>query len=157
MFRSTKTYTDLPCAHRQWRHAGHCAWIHGYSRSFTFTFAATHLSAEHFVMDFGDLKPLKAWLDDHFDHTLLICADDPELPRFEAMHRDGLCKLVVLPNVGMEATALFVWQHAEALVSARTAGRVQVVSVECRENAKNAATYLALQHAERWTPPDDPG
>lgn len=148
MFRSTKTYTDLPCAHRQWRDKGHCAWVHGYSRSFSFNFVARELSEEHFVMNFGDLKKLKIWLEDHFDHTLLICADDPHLETFRTMHTQGLCKLVVLPNVSMEATAYYVWQFADELVYAHSNGRVRVASVECRENRKNSGLYICpeLQH-----------
>jgi len=140
-FTSTKTYRNLPCSHRQWRHEGHCAFIHGYSRSITFTFGASALSESHFVMDFGGLKVLKSWLEGMFDHTLLICADDPELPLFEQMHARGLCDLRVLPNVSMEATAKVVYEHAQALVHAQTDGRVWVISVECRENDKNAAVY----------------
>ena len=37
-FTSSKTYRNLPCAHRQWKHEGHCAYIHGYSRQYTFHF-----------------------------------------------------------------------------------------------------------------------
>ena len=140
-FTSTKTYRNLPCAHRQWRHDGHCAFIHGYSRSFTFVFGASALSETHFVMDFGDLRELKAWLEHMFDHTLLICADDPELPLFHDMDARGLCALRVLPNVSMEATAKVVFDKAEALVAAKTGGRVWVISVECRENDKNSGMY----------------
>lgn len=140
-FTSTKTYRNLPCAHRQWRHEGHCAWIHGYSRSFTFVFACTELDANHFVMDFGALRKVKEWLEHMFDHTLLICADDPELETFEALHQRGLCSLRVLPNVSMEATSKYVFDHVQPLIDTATDGRVWILSVECRENDKNSAVY----------------
>ena len=53
-------------------------------------------------MDFGGLKHIKAWLEDKFDHTLLINEDDPEMEFFKEMDRKGLCRLRVLPNIGME-------------------------------------------------------
>ena len=45
-FTSSKTYKNLPCAHRQWKHEGHCAYIHGYSREYTFYFEAKEMD-EH--------------------------------------------------------------------------------------------------------------
>ena len=140
-FTSTKTFANLPCAHRQWRHEGHCAWIHGYSRSFLFVFGADALDEQHFVMDFGALKKVRAWLEHMFDHTMLICADDPELEVFEGLHDRGMCSLRVLPNVSMEATAKYVHDHVQPMVDSSTGGRVWIVSVECRENDKNSAVY----------------
>src|SRR5271156_3560877 len=82
-FRSTKTYSNYPCSHRQWRHEGHCAHIHGYSRSFHFEFACNELDGCGFVVDYGGLKELKLHLDNLFDHTLLLNKDDPLMEKFE--------------------------------------------------------------------------
>ena len=49
-------------------------------------------------MDFGKLKPVKAWLESLFDHTLLLDADDPLLPEFRALEARGACRLVVLAD-----------------------------------------------------------
>ena len=53
--------------------------MHGYSRSFTFWFAATELDACGFVVDFSSLRPLEKRLRDQFDHTFLVNDDDPLL------------------------------------------------------------------------------
>lgn len=140
-YTSTKTFHNLPCNHRQWRHEGHCKFLHGYSRSYTFVFGCRELSDTHFVVDFGALKPLKAWLEEWFDHTTLINADDPELPLFRKLHERGIIDLRVLPNVSMEASARFVFDHADAFVRELTGGRAWCVSVEARENDKNSAVY----------------
>lgn len=140
-YQSTKTIRNLPCAHRQWAHPGHCRFIHGYSRSFTFWFEAEELTDTGFVVDFSDLKDLKAWLEHMFDHTMLINEDDPERARFEALHEAGVCDLRVMPNVGMEATARYVFDHANQLIRTQTEGRAWVVTVEARENDKNSALY----------------
>ncbi len=137
--RSTKHYTDLPCAHRTHSHPGHCRFVHGYSRSFTFVFEAEELDGHGFVVDFSSLKPLKAWLEEVFDHTLLIAAADPELAFFQDMDARGLCQLRVLPQVSMEGTARYVYDFVSALVREQTQGRAWVASIEVRENMKNSA------------------
>lgn len=144
---STKTFDNLPCAHRQWRHSGHCKYVHGYSRTLHFTFGASKLTEEGFVVDFSDLKEIRAWLEKTFDHTLLLNNDDPLLQNEAFM---DLCRednpnrafqLVVLDNVGMEGTARIVFDYADHWVRKRTNNRAWIVSVECRENNKNSAIY----------------
>lgn len=140
-FRSSKTYRNLPCAHRRWRHDGHCSLIHGYSREFHLVFRCSERTENGFVMDFGALKPVKTFLEEHFDHTLLVDADDPLLPQFRELEDQGACRLVVYEDVGMEGSARFVYDWVSAWLVEATEGRVQLESVECRENDKNSATY----------------
>ena len=140
-FRSTKTYRNLPCAHRRWRHDGHCAHVHGYSRAFSFVFRCRERTENGFVMDFGDLKPVKTFLEEHFDHTLLLDADDPLLGKFRELETEGACRLVVYEDVGMEGSARFVFDWVAPWVNEHTQGRVELESVECRENDKNSAIY----------------
>jgi 6-pyruvoyltetrahydropterin/6-carboxytetrahydropterin synthase len=137
----TKTYRDLPCSHRAWRHQGHCRFVHGYSRAFTLHFAAIQLDDCGFVVDFSSLKPLKAWLEHMFDHTTLINADDPELATFQDLHERGIIDLRVVEHCGMEGGAELVWRKADALVREQTGGRAWCVAVEARENEKNAVMY----------------
>ena len=140
-YRSSKTFRGFPCAHRRWRHAGHCAHVHGYSRAFTLTFRCKARTENGFVMDFGDLKPVKAWLEEHFDHTLLLDSDDPLLAQFRDLETQGACKLVVYDDVGMEGSAKFVFDWVAPWVQEHTHGRVELESVECRENDKNSAIF----------------
>ena len=143
-YRSTKSYYNYPCSHRQWRHTGHCAYIHGYSRSFHFTFASDTLDVHGFVMDFGDLKPVKALLDDWFDHTLLLNEDDPLIDSFRHLEAQGACRLKLLPNCGMEGTAAFLYEKVNEILKTSTQGRMQCITVEVRENDKNSALYSPL-------------
>ncbi len=135
---STKTFTGLPCAHRQWRDTGHCRFIHGYERTVIFTFACEKLDEKGWVVDFGNLKDVRAWLEELMDHTLLINADDPELPLFREMHERGIVDLRILPSVGMEGTARYVFEHVDTMIREKTGDRCRVVRVECRENMKNS-------------------
>ena len=144
-FESSKTFRGYPCAHRRWQHDGHCAFVHGYSRSFTVWFRATQRDDNGFVMDFGKLKPVKAWLEDHFDHTLLLDSDDPWLPDFQRLEAQGACKLAVFDDVGMEGTAKWVFDWLDPWVQSETQGRVWVHSIEVRENDKNSGRFTRLQ------------
>ena len=56
MYTATKTFTGLPCAHRQWRDEGHCRLVHGYDRTVIMTFGAHTLDHKEWVVDFGGLK-----------------------------------------------------------------------------------------------------
>ena len=140
-FISTKRFSGFPCTHRQWKAEGHCRFVHGYSREFYFEFAASTLSKEDWVVDFGGLKEVKAWLDHMFDHTFLAASDDPFLATFKDLDEKGVIQLRVLPNCGMEGTAQYVFHEVDQMIRQKTNNRAWVVSVEVRENEKNSAIY----------------
>ena len=142
MIESSKTFDNFPCSHRRYAHDGHCAFVHGYSRSFTFWFRCNEQTENGFVMDFGDLGEIKSWLEEHFDHTLLLDSDDPLLPDFKALESKGACKLVVFKDVGMEGTCEFVKEHMDQWLEQKTNGRVWLHSIEVRENNKNSARLV---------------
>ncbi len=143
-YTCSKQFSGYPCTHRQWRHSGHCRFVHGYSRSFTCWFRATALDANGFVVDFSSLRPLEARISHQFDHTFLANADDPLLPTWRQLHEQGALDLRVMENVGMEASARLVWQWANELLRERDGGRSCCWRVEARENERNAAFYEAL-------------
>lgn len=139
---STKTYSNYPCAHRQFKHHGNCAFVHGYSRSFHFVFGAQTLDQCGFVVDFGDLKWLKDYLDHMFDHTLLLPPDDPHMDKFKELEAVGACVIRVMPyGVGMEGTSQLLLETIDHELRKRTKGRCWVISIESRENDKNSAIY----------------
>ena len=82
----SKRFSGYPCCHRQWRHPGHCRFVHGYSRSFTVWFRSSQLDAYGFVVDFSSLQPLETRLAAQFDHTFLVNADDPLLSQWQTLH-----------------------------------------------------------------------
>jgi 6-pyruvoyltetrahydropterin/6-carboxytetrahydropterin synthase len=141
MYISTKKFIGYPCAHRQWKDVGHCSFIHGYSREFMFWFKAKELDDKNWVMDFGDFKEFKLFLDDYFDHSCLINIDDPEMPLFKEMDKKGIIKLRILENVGMEGTSKFLHTKMNEYLNTKTKGRVWCFRVETRENEKNSGMY----------------
>jgi len=149
LWRVVKSYDHaegLSCCFRQWQ-AGHshCRYLHGYALAFRFTFVTDTLDERGWCIDFGGLKPLRAWLHEMFDHTTLAASDDPELPMLKALDRQGLLQLRVLPSVGCEAFAEHAWAWSDAFARGQTGGRVGVESVEVAEHGANAATFQAVR------------
>lgn len=146
-YRSTKTFTHevgLSAAFRQWRAESHCRFIHGYALSFKLTFEASELDVRNWVVDFGSLKSFKALLEDTFDHKLLVAEDDPYIEMYTNLHLKGLAQVVVLPKVGCEAFAEYVFGALDVwLTDNGYSPRVRVVSVECMEHGANSALYVA--------------
>ena len=147
-YYSTKTYghnIGLSACFRQ-PHAdhSHCRFLHGYSLQFKFTFAANELDNKNWVVDFGGLKPLKAWLEDNFDHKVVLDRADPMLYKFTELENAGLAELTILDGVGVEKFAYHAWKFADNLVRTATDGRCWCVEVECAEHGANSAIYKAV-------------
>lgn len=153
MITATKIYTDIPFAHRQPNHAGHCAFIHGHNWTFEFTFGCKQTDACDFVLDFGSLGWLKNWLDDKFDHTLVLNQSDPYLKYFHevligntAFFRSAtpFAKITVVPSCSCEGLCKYLASWISIQLYALYKYSIFLVSVTVRENSKNFAT-LDLQ------------
>ncbi len=140
-YSCSKHFKGFPCCHRQWQHSGHCSFVHGYSRSFTFWFSANKLDKHGFVVDFSSLRSLEQRLKDQFDHTFLVNRDDPLLKEWQELHIKKALDLRVMDNVGMEYTANLIWEWANNILLERDNGRTCCSRAEARENDMNAATF----------------
>jgi 6-pyruvoyltetrahydropterin/6-carboxytetrahydropterin synthase len=143
-YRSTKTYghnIGLSACFRQPNATSHCKLLHGYSLAFKFTFEATELDDNNWVVDFGGLKRLKKWLEDNFDHKVVLDEMDPNLHHFHVLEDAGLCELNIVNGVGVEMFAKHAWTYANKLVSEMTDGRCRCIEVECSEHGANSAIY----------------
>lgn len=148
---STKTYRQIgPVAYRQWRADSHCRWLHGYSLSFHFEFECDTLDARNWCMDFGGLKPLKALLEDWFDHTLLVANDDPHREILLDLGRKGLAKITEVEKTGCEGLADFLYKYVNGVFlpnyGAEEAKRIWCCKVEVRETDSNMA--MRVGHRE---------
>ena len=140
-FTCTKSFNDFPCCHRQWKHSGHCRFVHGYSRSFRFWFAAKSLDENGFVVDFSSLKELEDKLVKQFDHTFLVNKNDPLIDTWKDLHEKGALDLRIMNNVGMESTSQIIWEWANSLLLVKDEGRTCCWRSESRENSSNAACF----------------
>ena len=151
-FYSTKNYGNdrgLSCCFRQWRSThSHCSLLHGYSLGFKLIFECDSLDERNWVMDFGGLKEFKNWLEDTFDHTTVIAADDPEKDLLEGLP-SHVADVRVVPAVGAERFAeMAYYKMAEIIQKSKDEGTalnptVRVKSVECYEHGANSAIYEA--------------
>ena len=121
----------------------HCHLLHGYSLAFTFTFGCTELDNKNWAVDFGGLKPLKAWLEDHFDHKVAVDSKDPEMETMIMLQNLGLAEIRVFEGVGAEKFAEHAFNFADKLVREATDDRCFCVRAECAEHGANSAIYEA--------------
>ena len=146
---STKAYKELgPVAYRQWRADSHCNKLHGYALSFYFEFESDTLDVRNWVVDYGSLRPLKHFLENQFDHTLLVALDDPDRKHFIQLEALGLAKVVDVEKTGCEglADALYEYVNTVFLKDYGYADRVWCSKVEVRETESNMA--MRIGHRE---------
>lgn len=149
-FQSTKLFDGYSTCFRQWKAEGtHCKYLHGYAVSFRVWFEG-ELDERNWVWDFGGMKRAKntiagkspkeffTWL---LDHTTVVAEDDPYLDLFKQMHTDGLIQLRILPSVGCERFAEYLYRTINNFLSIETEGRVKAIKVEVFEHERNSASY----------------
>jgi 6-pyruvoyltetrahydropterin/6-carboxytetrahydropterin synthase len=155
-YYSTKTYghnIGLSAVFRQ-PHAdhSHCHLLHGYSLQFKFVFGCSDLDNKNWAVDFGGLKPLKAWLEDNFDHKTCVDKDDPLKSRLIDLESYGLAEIREFDGVGAEKFAEHAWRFADKLVREMTNDRCWCESAECSEHGANSAIYTPyIIRKERFT------
>lgn len=149
-FQSSKVYDGFSTVFRQWRADGtHCKYLHGYGVSFQVWFEG-ELDEKNWVFDFGGMKRAKTkiddknpkeWLDWLLDHTTIVAEDDPALPLFMELSKQGIIQLRVLPATGAERFAQYLYEKLSAFIDEETDGRVKITQVTFMEHGKNSATY----------------
>ena len=150
-FQSTKVFDGFSTVFRQWKAAeSHCKYLHCYGVSFKLWFEGD-LDFRNWVWDFGGMKRAKnkidgmspkEWMDYMFDHTTLVSEDDPDLDHFKQMDEKGLIQLRIIPHVGAERYAEFIYEKMNPFIEQETNGRIKIVKVEFKEHEKNSAIYI---------------
>jgi 6-pyruvoyltetrahydropterin/6-carboxytetrahydropterin synthase len=140
MITCKKSYRDIPFAHRQHLHDGHCALIHGHNWTITLTFACEKTDANGFVVDFGKLGYIKEWITANLDHACLFNEDDSSRHALLEAH-GGLFKPYVLPNCSCEGIAQHLYGIFNPMVQDATDKRAWIISVEIEEDSKNSAKF----------------
>jgi len=151
MYYSTKLIDGLSACFRQWKAKdSHCRFLHGYALSFKITFRCVELDDRNWCYDFGGFKKsvekidgftIKDWFTYWFDHTTIIAFDDPVKLAFDLLKEEAAADVRVMPDVGCEKFAEFVYVNLREAIFKETYGRVAIQSVECIENNKNSAIY----------------
>lgn len=151
-FQSTKVFDGFSTVFRQWKADGtHCRFLHGYGTSVKIWFEGD-LDERNWVWDFGGMKRAKgtidgmspkAWFDYLLDHTFIVAEDDPYKESFLKMDEAGVAQVRVIPAVGAERFAEYIYNKVQPFIDEETGGRVKIARVEFREHEKNNAIYVA--------------
>lgn len=149
-FQSTKRFDNFSVALRQHKaQHSHCQLLHGYALEFKVWFSSiesveeNQLDEMNWIVDYGifSRNGLKDWMNEMFDHTLIVEQDDPQLESFIFLQELGLAKLTIVSKIGAESMAKIVFDRFNDVFSKTEGGRVKVTKVECFENSKNSSIY----------------
>jgi len=145
VYHSSKYYPHslgLSACFRQWRADSHCAQLHGYPLAFKYDFCTPDLDKHNWVMDFGSMKPVKQWLQETFDHRLMVATDDPELETFQLLHEKRIANINVVPATGCEMFALQAFGFCKRYLSlCGQSPRIHLSQVTVFEHEGNSASY----------------
>ncbi|MDA1280273.1 MAG: 6-carboxytetrahydropterin synthase [Chloroflexi bacterium] len=85
-FKVTKQI-DFCYGHRLLNYDGKCKHLHGHNGLIEIEVASDSLDSRGMVVDFGDVKDVvKGWVDEHMDHKMILCKDDPILGLLTDIH-----------------------------------------------------------------------
>lgn len=135
---TVERYHDISMGHRVVGHESKCRHLHGHNYRIHFTCSAAQLDELGRVIDFGVIKELLCmWLEEHWDHKMMIYDEDLLLPSLQELVPEDL---VVVPfNPTAEAMAHYL---VETIAPAQLAGTgVTLVSCRVEETARCSATY----------------
>jgi len=78
---------EFDTGHRVIGHKNKCQYLHGHRYVLEITAMSEKLNELGMVVDFGELKTvMKDWIDEHFDHNVILHHDDKELGDFISNH-----------------------------------------------------------------------
>lgn len=125
-------------AHRLKDHPGRCKQLHGHNYVVKVTASREDggMGEKGMVLDFADLKKaVGEWLDDHWDHTTILAADDLELLLFLQSQGMSFHTMDGPPTAENMATYLI-----EKVLPERMPEGVEVIRVDVWETENSVAT-----------------
>lgn len=135
---------EISVAHRLVGHAGGCGRLHGHNYLIQTDISTDKLDDMGMVLDFAIVKDTcDCWLDQQWDHRLLIYSNDPLVVRDPAVMR-ALAEngMVIVPfNPTAENMAFYLTQKFSRLLATATM-RDLTVAVTVQETSKGRATFV---------------
>ena len=134
---TAERYHDISMGHRVVGHENKCRHLHGHNYRIHFVCEADQLDALGRVIDFGLINDrLCQWLEEHWDHRLMIWQEDPLLPELQRIASEDLCIVPFNP------TAEQIAQHLVHLVGPQRLAGTGIRLTSCRvdETRKCSAT-----------------
>jgi len=92
-------------------HPGKCRHLHGHSARVAITLESCALNEQGMVCDFSDIQSFAGkWLDDTFDHNMLLHKNDPVLP---LLQQAGERVMVVNEHPTAEFLAKMIFDYVQ--------------------------------------------
>lgn len=137
MYRISKEH-HICVGHRlQGLYPGHpCGRLHGHNYRIRIEIEHPELDAAGFVLDYGELRLVWQWLDQHWDHRTLLYREDPLLPVLARHAPDDV--VVTDFNPTAENMAAFLHEVTGRLLPLPEGA---VISVYVSETPKTDACY----------------
>jgi len=135
---TVERYHDISMGHRVVGHESKCRHLHGHNYRIHFVCSASELDPLGRVIDFSEIRDrLCMWLEEHWDHRMMIWSEDPLLPEFQRLVPGDLC--IVPFNPTAEQIAI----HLVSVVGPEQLKGSGITLLECRveETRKCSAAY----------------
>jgi 6-pyruvoyltetrahydropterin/6-carboxytetrahydropterin synthase len=154
MYVSTKRYgheAGFSICYRQWRTDSHCKFLHGYSLAFNFEFQSETLDVRNWVCDFGGFRTLKGFLEEYFDHTLLVTPDDPDYIDIKLLDSKGIAVVREIPKTGCEGLSEYLFWYINEVWLAENGYGTEIFCrrVHVQETPNNGA-WLEFTSRGHW-------
>ena len=135
---TVERYHDISMGHRVVGHESKCRHLHGHNYRIHFVCSASELDPLGRVIDFSEIRDrLCMWLEEHWDHRMMIWSEDPLLSELQRLVPGDLC--VVPFNPTAEQIAI----HLVSVVGPEQLKGSGITLLECRveETRKCSAAY----------------
>ena len=135
---TAERYHDISMGHRVVGHESKCRHLHGHNYRIHFVCSASELDPLGRVIDFSEIRDrLCMWLEEHWDHRMMIWSEDPLLPELQRLVPGDLC--IVPFNPTAEQIAI----HLVSVVGPEQLKGSGITLLECRveETRKCSAAY----------------
>ena len=135
---TVERYHDISMGHRVVGHESKCRHLLGHNYRIHFVCSASELDPLGRVIDFSEIRDrLCMWLEEHWDHRMMIWSEDPLLPELQRLVPGDLC--IVPFNPTAEQIAI----HLVSVVGPEQLKGSGITLLECRveETRKCSAAY----------------
>lgn len=133
-------YHDISCGHRVYNHEGKCKNLHGHNYRFNFFCEAPKLDSIGRVIDFDEIKKrLCNWLEENFDHKMLIWSEDPVFSDLQKIDS-------TVTSVPFNPTAECLAEYMVKTIGPQQLKDTGITLVKCtvNETSKCSASYIAF-------------
>ena len=133
MFRVTQEI-EFCYGHRLLNYDGKCRYLHGHNGKAVIVLESETLDHRGMLIDFSDIKKkIRCWIDDHLDHRMILCEQDPVLP---FLREQGEALYVIKENPTAENIAKLIFEQATVEHD------LPIKEVSLWETFKSCATYI---------------